>query len=196
MIDTTHLIVETDINEALIKLDNKIMEWYNECCPIKTKVISCKAQIKPSINQSIKIYILKRQNIYELFQRSLISEGEYKLFHNFVDNQIRIAKKKHYEKVFHENRNNLRQTWNVINKVLSKTSNRSRLEIKTIVSDNRIYTDGFEICEIFNDFFTSVSSRVHESIPPLMSEDEFSYYLQDIQVNTFFELSPIHIDEI
>ena len=76
--------------------------------------------------------------------------------------------KKCYEKVFHENKNNLRETWNVINKVLSKTSNRNRLEIKSRVNDNRIYTDGFEICELFNDFFTSESSRSHESIPSLI----------------------------
>ena len=54
MIDSTHLMIETDLNEALIKIDIKIMEFYNDCCPIKTKVISSKDQIKPWINQSIK----------------------------------------------------------------------------------------------------------------------------------------------
>ena len=83
-----------------------------------------------------------------------------------------------------------------VNKVLSRTGNRSRLEIKSIIKDNRIYKDGFEICELFNDFFTSVSSRIHDSIPPPISEDEFSYYLQDIQVTTQFEFSPIQIEEI
>ena len=48
---------------------------------------------------------------------------------------------------------------------------------------------------MFNDFFTSVSSRIHDSIPPPISEDEFSYYLQDIQVYTQFEFSPIQIEE-
>ena len=74
MIDTTQLMIETDINEALIKLDNKIMECYNECCPIKTKIISSKDQIKPWINQSIKNNIVKRQNNYKLYQQGLISE--------------------------------------------------------------------------------------------------------------------------
>ena len=77
------------------------MEIYNDFCPIKTKVISCKDQIKPWINQSIKNDILKRPNIYKLFQRRLISEREYKVFRNFVNNQIRVAKK-YYEKIFHE----------------------------------------------------------------------------------------------
>ena len=71
-------LIETDINKALVKLDNKIMECYNECCPIKTKIISSKDQIKPWINQSIKNNIVKRQNNYKLYQRGLISDREYK----------------------------------------------------------------------------------------------------------------------
>ena len=31
-----------------------------------------------------------------------------------------MAKKKYYKKIFNENKNNLKQTWSVINKVLSK----------------------------------------------------------------------------
>ena len=45
-------------------------------------------------------------------------------------------------------------------------------------------------------FFFSVSSRIHESIPPLLSEDELSYYLCDAHVNTPFEFSLMQIDEV
>ena len=73
-IDTTLLLIENDINEALIKLDNKIMECYYECCPIKPKFISSKDQSNPWVRQSIKNNILKRQNNYKLYQRKLFSE--------------------------------------------------------------------------------------------------------------------------
>ena len=55
---------------------------------------------------------------------------EYKLLSDFVSKQIRKTKKKHYDNVFDDNGNILRQTWKIINKVLSKTENRIRLEIK------------------------------------------------------------------
>ena len=58
---------DTNINEALIKLDKKL-EWHNECCPIKTKIISNKYQIKPWKNQSIKNNLQKGQNNYKLYQ--------------------------------------------------------------------------------------------------------------------------------
>ena len=62
--------------------------------------------------------------------------------------------KNYYEEVFHETKNNFRQTWSVINKLLSKTGIGSRLEKKSVIKDIRIYTDCFGICESFNDFFT------------------------------------------
>ena len=89
---------------------------------------------------------------------------KYKYFRNFVNSQIRTAKKKCYEKLLNENKNNLKQTWNVINKVLSRTEKRSKFEIKLFINDNRIYTDTFEVPKLCNKFFSSVSSRIHESI--------------------------------
>ena len=72
--------------------------------------------------------------------------------------------------------------------MLSRTSN--------IVNDNRNYTDSFKICELFKDFVTSVTSRIHESIPPPISEDDFSYDLHDTQINNPFEFSPKQTDEM
>ena len=80
--------------------------------------------------------------------------------------------------------------------MLRETSNRSKLEKESIINANITYTHCFEVCELHNDFFTSVSSRNHECIPPTISEDEISYYQPYNQVNTLFEFSPIQTDEI
>ena len=45
-------------------------------------------------------------------------------------------------------------------------------------------------------FSIVVSSKIHESFPPPISNDGFSYYLHDIQAYTLFEFSPIQIYEI
>ena len=79
--------------------------------------------------------------------------------------------------------------------MLCKTGNGSRLKIKSIIKGKRFYIDGFEVCEFSNDFCTLISSRIRKSIPPAVSEDEFLHYLQDIQVNTPFDFSPIQFDE-
>ena len=88
-------MTETDINEALINLNNKLLGWYNECFPLKTKIISSRDQNKPQINHSIKNNITKWQKKYILYKYGLISERECKYFRTFVKNQIRTAKKKY-----------------------------------------------------------------------------------------------------
>ena len=52
IVDTSQIMIEIDIIEALVKIDNKIMECLNECCPVKTKTknVSSRHQIKPWIN--------------------------------------------------------------------------------------------------------------------------------------------------
>ena len=94
MIDTSQTMTEVDINEALIKLDYKKLKCYNECCPIKTRIIPSRGQIKSWVNQALKNNILKRQNIYKLYQQGLILEREYNNFRNFVNNKIRMNKQK------------------------------------------------------------------------------------------------------
>ena len=74
MIDSSQIMTKSVIKEALIKLDNKIMECYNECCPVKTKTISSEDQSKQWINQPMKKNILKRLNNKKLFLQGLVSE--------------------------------------------------------------------------------------------------------------------------
>ena len=66
----------------------------------------------------------------------------------------------------------------------------------SIVRDNRIYTDGLQTCEFFNKYFSSVSTKIHESFPSPSSEDDFSYYLRNIQISTTFSFSMIQITEV
>ena len=62
------------------------------------------------------------------------------------------------------------------------------IKIKKIMI-SRIYTDSFKFCEQLNYFFVSISSKIHEAIPPPLSENESSCYLLDAQLNTMFDFS-------
>ena len=78
MIDNSQKVTDRGISEALVKVNNKILECYMECRPIKKNIISSRDQIKPWIKQSIKNNISKRQKSFELYQYGLSSEQEYK----------------------------------------------------------------------------------------------------------------------
>ena len=43
-----------DVDRAVISFHNKLLDFSNECCLIKTRSISVKGQLKPWINPQIK----------------------------------------------------------------------------------------------------------------------------------------------
>ena len=63
-------------------------------------------------------------------------------------------------------------------------------------NDNIVYTDRFEVFKLFKTFFFPVSYRIHESLPPPLSEEEFSYYLRDVHVDTSSDFSSTQTIEV
>ena len=55
---------------SLDLLNNLILEEYNKCCPIITKEITRRDQVKPWITHSVKSYIQRRQNLYKLYKNN------------------------------------------------------------------------------------------------------------------------------
>ena len=49
----------SDVNRALETLDAKILDCYNQFCPIKTKIISIKDHLKPWITRPINEKVKK-----------------------------------------------------------------------------------------------------------------------------------------
>ena len=80
--------------------------------------------------------------------------------------------------------------------MLSKTDKRSRLKVKSIGTNNRFYRDGLQFCELFNKYFSSVSTKNHKTIPSPTSEDDFSYCLRNIQLRTTFSFPTIQLTEV
>ena len=196
LIDANEIMSKTDVNDALITLHNKILDCYNVSCPIKTKTVSVKDQTKPWINATIKHNILKRQNNYRLYKRNLMSEREYKSFRNLVNNQIRTAKRQYYEKLFWDNKQNIKKTWSIVNSVLHKSSGNNKSDIKSILVNNVTYTDEYEICQQFNDYYSTIGKKVQETIPDTSTDDGFSNYMNESQSTHSFEFSRVSVQEI
>ena len=110
LIDTIETMSKTDINDALLTLHSKILDFSNVICPILTKLITFKYQTKPWINDIIKHDTLERQNNYRLNRRKLSSVREFEFFRNLVRNQNSAAKRQPYEKLFWDNKQKFRKS--------------------------------------------------------------------------------------
>ena len=185
-----------DIDVSIELLNEKILNCYNLCCPIKTKVISVKDQLKPWINSQIKENIKKRQNNYLLFRRNLMSKREYNAFRNQVNDQIRTSKRNYFHSLFSNIRGDVKRTWSTINSILRGSSKRNKFEIKSIVFNNVMYNNEQSISQVFNQYFTSIAEKIHETMPDPPAGKSFSDYLHDISIPNSFYFSPVNSEKI
>ena len=183
--DFSYLVSFDNPMLAVDELSSVIDDSYRNCCPIKTKTISYKDSIKPWITKEIINFMKKRHNYFILYRKKIIPKKTYSNFRNFVTKKIRKAKFDYFEQKFNSVRNNIKQTWRIINDVL-KPRNKSRQNIiKKIIVNNSIYERGEDIANIFNDFFVNVGKDIADSVDS--GPDDHLKYLNHInQPNSFF----------
>ena len=188
-------LYETDIDHGLTEIDKIIYECYNKACPIKTKNISYKDQTKPWINHDIKNQLKKRQAMFALYKSNRISKISYTRIRNQVTSLIRTAKREYYRNKFQDSKNDVRKTWNIINSILKPHSDKKNLGITSIVSNNEIYVEKNQIASIFNEYFSSIGSKISDSIPvdPDITPSQF---MSSISIQNSFVFHPIFTHDV
>ena len=106
-----------DVNQAFKQFNDIIVNIYNECYPIITKLVP-KYNIKnPWITPAIKQSIKKKNKLYKKFVKKPISLGHlYRTYRNHLTKIIKYAKNNYYKEKFINCNGNIRETWKVINK--------------------------------------------------------------------------------
>ncbi|XP_066017879.1 uncharacterized protein [Pocillopora verrucosa] len=87
---------------------------------------------------------------------------QFKKCRNLVNNEIKKAKELFYKRALDENEGNSRQTWRIVNELMSrKTNNCSIKEIKS--NGNSIYGPP-EMADAFNNHFSSIGPKLASQI--------------------------------
>ena len=95
--------------------------------------------------------------------------NEYNVYLNSYNSLIKAAKKLNTQRKLHENRKNMRETWNILRestgKVIDKNSSIRELNVNGDIISNKK-----DIASKMNDFFTSVAQQITENINPSMKD--------------------------
>ena len=193
-IDFTDIINTEDCSTAISQLTDLLDYNYKLCFPIKIKTISYKNFVKPWITKEILSIIKKRHDYYLLFRKKLIHKKTYTDYRNYVTNEIRNSKRKYYEKAFNEVRNNIKQTWSIINNVLKPKINRRTNIVKKLIINDVTFDDPIDISNNFNDFFVNIGKNIAESVDSNFN-DHKKYLTHIDQPNSFF-FKPVTTNEI
>ena len=148
----------------------------------------------PWLTRSLLVSIKKRKALYKrmLSSPNQIRQSQYKTYRNKLNTLIRIAKCNYFNERFESVKNNLKETWKLINQVINKSKRKPSLP-NTFNYRNKTLTDPSKIANHSCDYFTNVGPNLAKQIPSV--DTPFNSFLTARISETIF-IHPTDITEL
>ena len=151
----------SDPQEAFSKFHELIDVLYNKYFPLKSKILTKKAQLKPWVNQALVNRIKIRDKLGKLSSKGRIDRKIYTQFRNMLTKQIRDAKAIYFNNQFDKCKNNIRKTWKIINSSTRKKINSNQ----TIICENDNVINAEDVPNKFINYFSNIADALVAEIP-------------------------------
>ena len=180
-------------NEALNHFCNTIESEIDKFFPLCERHRKL-TPLRPWIDNDL----LQRINVKNEMQKKYLknkSGAEYVRFTSFrnkLKSDIRIARRKYYQRLLQENQSNAKRSWQILNEVSGRVGTRT-CGVKQVHCNGQIITNQKKIADVLNDFFSSVGTKINDSLPP-STADPSAYILNEVPETCF--LDPVTSDEI
>ena len=168
------------------EIDN-LMDRYAPLKKVSKK--QCKMRHKQWVTPGIRKSIHKRNQLYKQFikcknaEQKLNLHLQFKSYRNSIVNLLRISKNNHYKRYFNFNIQNSRQLWKGIREIIQNNKSAFSNNISLNINDNLV-SDPNIVSNSFNEFFTSVASKIRDNINP--STGSFKQHLKNNPLKSFF----------
>ena len=169
-----------DSFNAFIKEIDKLLD---EMAPIKVLTNKeSKSEGKPWITTGILKSIHDRDKLHKRYLKETNKDRKAALFHKFKTKRniitllLRRSKADYYANYFAKNKTNIKETWKGIKKLINLNS-KSKSNINKIKTSNGYATDKKDIATEFNDFFSTVGSKIDNKTPK--TNKIFTDYLKE-----------------
>ena len=172
----------------------KYLALFNTFFPAKPVKLSYKhTPRQPWMTDGLLNSCIKKSKLYKKYRQknSLQSKNRYIAYRNKLKSILRRAEQSYYREQVQIRAGNIRLTWKLLNLVINKkTSSEATLIFS---ANNKLISDGKEIADNFNDFFTNVGSNLAKTIPN--STTSMYSYLRS-SPSSSFSIFPTSPDEI
>ena len=184
------VIVENDPDKSLNNLlthTDRLTDRYIPANKLTNKEF--KQTVKPWITLGIRTSIKRKDKLFKKYinMKHLPTKDnihtEYKVLKNKINSLIYHSKKNYYTKYFNQYSNNIKKIWIGIKNIINiKTKDHNAPNC--IEVDNDIVTDNKQICNNFNQYFTTVADNIlkNNKTPILKTFDK---YLPERNSNSF-----------
>ncbi len=154
--------------------------------PLRTKRV--RASKSPWITPELKRRMHQRDVLKIKASRSN-NPGDWAAFkqiRNLVNNEIKNAKALYYTNALHENKNNQRKTWNIINDLTSRK--RHNFHINEISNNGSLITDPNELSNEFNEHFVTIGPKLADTIVYNDNNRSYMDYLNPVDDGLNFQM--------
>ena len=150
------------IIEMWLTWKTSFLEVSNVHAPLRSKCV--RGSKSPWITTELKkmMHLRDRLKIKAIRSGDAIDWNNFKRARNNVNNAIKNAKKSYYLKSFTACDGNSRKTWEIINEVTGRKSEKAI--INELEFEDKKLTDPTEIAEGFNKFFAKIGSELSKNI--------------------------------
>ena len=178
---TKEVIIDNDPDKSLNNLlhhTDLLTDRYSPAYKLTNKEF--KQTSKPWITIGIRNSIKRKDKMFKKYinmQNSTLRDDihkEYKILKNRINSLIYHSKKNYYTKYFNQYADNIKKIWigikNIIN-IKSKDQNSPNC----IEVNNELITDNKDICNNFNEYFTTVADKIlkNNKTPILKTFDKY-----------------------
>lgn len=138
-------------------------------------------KLKPWITISVCNKIKKRNSLIKKLKNEPTNEclkKQIKEFRNKLNSEIRTLKNKYYNKLFDDKKNNIKETWKLLNEVTGqKKTDKTLIKLEI---NNTIIDDSFTVANKFNEYFLTVAdgytskNKIDDVFHSLTYKNQFS----------------------
>lgn len=172
----------------------------NICIPLKKVKVKKRALYRPWFTKGLSRSVRKKHKLCKHFLKHPCPENKlrYKSYKNKLSHSIRITKKIYYERKLEEAKSSAKQTWKILNEVLSKKCNNKKIS-SNFKLDKRELTEPKQIAEQFCKYFSNIgptSAKGANNIPQTaVSHRTFlsGNFLESLFLNTVTEKEVMEI---
>ena len=137
-VNWSSVLTDQDPNKMFEIFVSEYSRHFEDCSPLKTiKRNNPKKTKSPWITKGLLASVRKKKRLYKklLKHPTLICETQYKTYKNKLNHLSRTAKKMYYDDKFQLVKNNLKETWKLINEVTDKKKQKQSLPSTFQVGD-------------------------------------------------------------
>ena len=175
-----------DVNQSYRNFISKFDYLYDKCCPKSTKKVNQhKDKMRsPWLSYRLLKCIRRKNRLYRSFIRKPTEANKeaYKKYRNRLNTTLRLAKQTYFSNILEKERNNMRNTWKILNSIIRPNNHKKCSE--KFVSGNETYTCPNEIASKFNQYFANLGPTLASTIHH--TGKNFSSYLQNSSNETCF----------